>query len=120
MSIRLFVHWRHFLKKICLNDVNAGASVNPMTDYIAVRELENKTNNGDFVASFIGCKEKYYDGSYELEIPLYWYVLNGGPHHQLANNLQKIWVYSTGNMRIKKNAVTWERRVDGLEYVVEE
>jgi hypothetical protein len=48
-----------------------------------------------------------------LDIPLKWFAEGGGITNNLPNNLQSVWIYSNGTMRIQKNGVTWERDVDG-------
>ena len=102
------------------HNVNAGASVNPETEYIAIGTSGNLTQQGDYVASICITTNEYFYGSYKLEIPLKWYAEAGLVTNSLPDNVQTVWIYSNGTMRIRKNGVVWERSLSGFECQVED
>ena len=102
------------------HNVNAGASVNPETEYIAIGTSGNLTQLGDYVASICITTNEYFYGSYKLEIPLKWYAEAGLVTNSLPDNVQTVWIYSNGTMRIRKNGVVWERSLSGFECQVED
>ena len=98
----------------------AGAGSGTLSGSVAITEIENRTDGGDLVAAFVSPTNTYYYGSYQLSIPLYWFVEEGGSTNLLENVVQSAWIYSNGTMRINKFGVTWERWINGLECQVEE
>ena len=94
------------------HDETNGASQDPATDFISITS-GNFTRNGDFAGAMIGCSDEFYDGAFQLAIPLKWYAVEGGVTNSLPMNLQSVWVYANGTMRVQKNGVTWERAIDG-------
>jgi hypothetical protein len=66
----------------------------------------------------IGYSDEFCDGAFQLAIPLKWYAIEGGATNSLPTNLQSVWVYTNGTMRVQKNGVTWERTIDGASYQI--
>ena len=100
------------------HNAQAGVGSASLAGCITVSDVENFTAGGDCVGSWIGTSQSYYDGSFELAIPLLWYAEGGGYTNSLPVNLQTISVYSNGTMRVSKNGVTWERTLDGASHQV--
>ena len=83
-----------------------------------ISDVGNLTLNGDYVGMWIGEWQAYYNGSYQLNIPLLWYVEGGEVTNSLPNNVQTVWVYTNGTMRVQKNGITWERTIEGVSHQV--
>ena len=62
----------------------------------------------------------YYNGSYQLSIPVFWFAEDGLVTNQLPDNVQTAYVYSNGTMRVSKFGFTRERLIDGTEHQVED
>ena len=99
------------------HDETNGASQDPATDFISITS-GNNTHNGDFAGAMIGYSDEFCDGAFQLAIPLKWYAIEGGATNSLPTNLQSVWVYTNGTMRVQKNGVTWERTIDGASYQI--
>ena len=72
------------------------------------------------LSAFIGTRSAYSNGAYQVAIPLRWFAIGGAVTNSLPINLQSIWVYSNGTMRVQKNGITWERSLDGTSHQVVE
>ena len=107
-------------RRTLAHGVVAGASHDPAVSYCTIMEDGNRFSEGDCIASFMYTTNRYMNGSYQLEIPVKWYAVNGMVTNCLPDNVQTVWVYSNGTMRINKNGITWERQLNGLEHQVEE
>ena len=96
-----------------------GAKAGAMGDkeYVNIVNQGNYTYYGDCVGGIIGFSNVYSNGSYQLSIPLRWFVEGGGYTNSLPDNLQIIWVYSNGTMRVSKNGCVMERTLNG-EYTI--
>ena len=99
---------------------DAGSGSGASNDNIEVTATGNFTVNGDYVAFYITGGHPYYDGSYQLSIPVYWFAEGGSVTNRLSDNIQTIQVYSNGTMRASKNGVTWEQPLGGQGYPVTE
>lgn len=86
----------------------------------SITAFGNETESGDCAAAVIGCCQAYTNGSYQLAIPLYWFVEGGGYTNTVPGNIQTAWVYSNGTMRINKNGVTMERTTNDVHSVIYE
>lgn len=86
----------------------------------SITAFGNETESGDSVAAVIGCCQTYTNGSYQLAIPLYWFVEDGGYTNTVPGNIQTAWVYSNGTMRINKNGVTMERTINDVHSIIYE
>lgn len=95
--------------------IGAGASLNPATDFFTIDD-KNKTLSGDFIGSWIGVNSTYSNGSFRLDIPLKWYTVGSSVTNRMSDNVQTIWVYDNGSMRVEKNGVSWQRELNGREY----
>ena len=80
-----------------------------------VLDIGNKTENGDFAGGWIGTLLAYTNGSYQLQIPVKWFVEGGSVTNNMMPNVQRISVFTNGNMRVEKNGIIWERSLDGSE-----
>ena len=80
-----------------------------------ILDIGNKTENGDFAGGWIGTSLSYTNGSYQLQIPVKWFVEGGSVTNNMMPNVQKISVFTNGNMRVEKNGIIWERSLDGCE-----
>ncbi len=98
----------------------AGASSGVDNDCAGVTATGNFTSNGDLIAAYIGYTNIYYNGSYQLSIPVYWFAKGGAVTNRISDNVQTILVYSNGTMRANKNGVTWEQPLGGQGHIVEE
>ena len=98
----------------------AGAGSGANNDNVGITETGNLTENGDLAAAFITNTNVYYNGSYQLSIPVYWFAEEGTVTNRLSDNVQTIQVYANGTMRISKNGVTWEQPLGGQGHKVEE
>ena len=98
----------------------AGASSGVDNDCAGVTATGNFTSNGDLIAAYIGYTNIYYNGSYQLSIPVYWFAKGGAVTNRISDNVQTILVYSNGTMHEKKNGVTWEQPLGGQGHIVEE
>ena len=96
----------------------AGSGANGQNE--GVTTAGNLTENGDFVASYIGDGNPYYDGSYQLSIPVYWFADGGSITNRLSDSVQTMQIYSNGTMRVNKNGVTWEQPLGEQGYQVME
>ena len=116
-----FLDQDQFPASLLAHDAAAGASSDPSAEYATIRDEGNYTQNGDTVGFLLyDATNNFYQGSYQLNIPLKWYVYNSLVTNALPDNVQTIWVLPNGAMRVNKNGVTWERRLDGQELQVEE
>ena len=97
-----------------------GDAAGAFNDNAEVSATENLIEGGDIVAALMIPTNTYYNGSYQLSIPVYWFAKDGSVTNHFANNVQTIQVYSNGNMRVSKNGVTWERCLDGTSHKIEE
>jgi len=97
-----------------------GDAAGAFSNYAEVSSTENFIDGGDVVAALMIPTNTYYNGSYQLSIPLYWFAKDGFVTNRLPDNVQCIQVYSNGTMRISKNGITWERCLDGTSHKVEE
>lgn len=98
----------------------AGAGSGDINGSVGVVETGNRTENGDLVGSYVGGAPPYYDGSYQLSIPVYWFTEGGGVTNRLPDSVQTMQIYSNGTMRANKNGVTWEQPLGGQGYPVTE
>ena len=98
----------------------AGAGSGETNMSAGITESGNRTENGDFVASYITGGHPYYDGSYQLSIPVRWFAEGGSVTNQLPNSVQTIQIFSNGTMRVNKNGMTWEQPLGGQGYPVTE
>ena len=108
-----YLDYSRFPESYLEHGVNAGAGDATNYGSFDVTDNENLTDAGDCVASWIGACPAYTNGSYQLAIPLKWFAEGGGVTNNLPTNLQTIWVYSNGTMRIQKNGITWELALTG-------
>ena len=99
---------------------SAGAGVDSVNDSIGITDAGNLTDGGDFVAAFMFTTNTYYNGSYQLSIPVFWFAEDGLVTNQLPDNVQTAYVYSNGTMRVSKFGFTRERLIDGTEHQVED
>ena len=82
---------------------------------------ENKVGDNDFAGTFVGCLNTYPAGSFNLQIPVYWYCSDSTSATPLpVTNMQTTWLYTNGTMRINKCGITWERDLDGTERQIQE
>ena len=102
-----------FPEELFQHGAEAGAGSGALNASFGISGSNNLTEGGDYIASLLGYRHSYYAGSYQLAIPLKWFAEGGGTTNNLPNNLQSVWIYSNGTMRIQKNGVIWERDVDG-------
>lgn len=109
-----------FPEALLAHDVPAGASGDPSVEYATIRDVGNLTQDGDKVGFLLYATNNLSPGSFQLNIPLRWYVRNGHATNALPVNVQTTWSFSDGTMRVNKNGVTWERRVNGQELQVED
>jgi len=100
------------------DDAGAGSGANNENE--GVSATENRTENGDFVGMYIRRLPPYYDGSYQLAIPVYWFADGGSVTNRLPNSVQTMQIYSNGTMRVNKNDVTWEQPLGGQGYPITE
>ena len=100
------------------HNAQAGAGSASLAGCMMVSDSQNLVDGGDCAGSWIGTCQAYYDGSFDLAIPLSWYAEGGGYTNSLPVNLQTISVYSNGTMRVSKNGVTWERTLDGTTHQI--
>jgi hypothetical protein len=98
----------------------AGAGSGALNASCGISGSDNMTDGGDYVASLLGERPSYFVGSYQLAIPLKWFAVEGSTTNNLPDNLQSVWIYSDGTMRIQKNGVTWERKTDGTCRIISE
>ena len=96
--------------------VAAGAGGLSNVDSVGITSYGNFTEGGDCVASWIGAHNSYENGSFQLIIPLKWFVEGSEITYSLPHNVQTTWVYSNGTMRIQKCGVDWERTLSGENY----
>ena len=115
-----FLDADRFTDDMLAHSVAAGASVDPSSDYVSIQSEGNRTQNGDTAGLLLYEESNLSNGSFQLNIPLWWYVHNGTSTNALPDNVQTIWIYTNGTMRVNKNGVTWERSQDGSEHQVEE
>ena len=115
-----FLDQNLFPDSLLAHDVAAGASADPSSDYAAIQGEGNRTQSGDNAGSLLYDTSNLSSGSYQLYIPLRWYVHNGSATNALPDNVQTVWAFTNGTMRVSKNGVTWERSSDGTEHQVEE
>ena len=97
------------------HDGDAGQGSGTYSGSEGVLDIGNKTENGDFVGGWIGTSSGYANGSYQLAIPLKWFVEGGSITNNMLPNVQKVSVFSNGSMRVEKNGIVWERSLDGRE-----
>ena len=97
------------------HDGDAGQGSGTYSGSEGVLDIGNKTENGDFVGGWIGTSSGYTNGSYQLAIPLKWFVEGGSITNNMLPNVQKVSVFSNGSMRVEKNGIVWERSLDGRE-----
>ena len=97
-----------------------GDAAGAFSNYAEVSSTGNLIDGGDIVAALMIPTNTYYNGSYQLSIPAYWFAKDGSVTNHFANNVLTIQVYSNGNMRVSKNGVTWERCLDGTSHKIEE
>ena len=98
----------------------AGASSGGIDGSNGISETGNYIGNGDFVVAFIEGGHPYYNGSYQLSIPVYWFAVGGAVTNRLSNSVQTIQIYSNGTMRVSKNGVTWEQPLGGQGHPITE
>jgi hypothetical protein len=74
----------------------------------------NEIIGGDIVGGWIGSLKRYYGGSYELNIPVYWFVENDdfSTPKIFTTCLQKTYIYENGKMRIEKFGKAVERSLN--------
>ena len=101
------------------HNVAAGASGEPAIEFTQVVDF-NATENGDYVAAWVGSNGVYSNGSYQVSIPLYWYLEDSMVTNQLPNTIQSIQVFSNGTMRVSKFGIIWERTLEGNEQEIKE
>ena len=99
------------------HSAQAGASSDSSMQYSTIA-YENHTANGDYIGGWMGERESYSNGSYQVSIPLYWYTENATITNSLPDNLQTIQVFENGTMRVTKFGLTWERSLDNTEHEV--
>ncbi len=97
---------------------NAGMGAAESNRNFGIGDIGNFSLNGDYVGTWIGEQQSYRNGSYQLSIPLSWYVDGGGVTSGLPNSVQTTWVYTNGTMRVQKNGITWERTVEGESHQI--
>lgn len=98
----------------------AGAGSGEPNKSAGITESRNRTVNGDFVASYITGGHPYYDGSYQLSIPVYWFADGDSVTNRLSDSVQTTQIYSNGTMRVNKNGLTWEQPLGEQGYPVTE
>ena len=64
-----------FPDSVLSHDYTSGAAVDPNSESSSI-EIENKVHGVDYAGAWIGYAEAYTNGSYNLEIPNYWFVTN--------------------------------------------
>ena len=99
------------------HSAQAGASSESSMQYSTIT-YENHTANGDYIGGWMGERESYSNGSYQVSIPLYWYTEDATITNSLPDNLQTIQVFENGTMRVTKFGLTWERSLDNTEHEV--
>ena len=109
-----------FPDTILAHGQEAGAGSGATNDNVGVAASENRVGEGDFVAMYIGGNPPYYNGSYQVSIPVHWFAKDGLVTNQLPNSVQTIQIFSNGTMRASKNGVTWEQPLGGQGYPVTE
>ena len=80
--------------------------------------VDNMTESGDLVAGWMAPSSAYTNGSYQVAIPLYWYVDGCDYTNSLPDNLQTTWIFSNGTMRVSKNGCAMERTTNGVYTVI--
>jgi hypothetical protein len=89
----------------------------PIEEYMlsaSAVEVSNKISGGDVVGGWIGSLERYYGGSYELNIPVYWFVVDDdfSTPKLFTTCVQKTYIYENGKMRIEKFGKAVERSLN--------
>ena len=100
------------------HDSGAGSGAN--NENAGVTAAGNRTENGDFVGTYIRRLPPYYDGSCQLAIPVFWFTMGGSVTNRLPDSVQTMQIYSNGTMRASKNGVTWEQPLGGQGYPITE
>ena len=74
----------------------------------------NEIIGGDIAGGWIGSLERYYGGSYELNIPVYWFVVEDdlSAPKLFTTCVQKTYIYENGKMRIEKFGKAVERSLN--------
>ena len=114
------LNYEAFPEQFFQHGIEAGAGSGTLNGSAGISDIGNLSLNGDYVASILGSWTSYLDGSYQLAIPLKWFAVDGAVTNSLPVNMQTVWVFSNGTMRIQKNGVTWERDIDGACRQIEE
>ena len=113
-----FLDLAAFPEELLQHGEGAGMGSGESNRNFGISDVGNLTLNGDYVGMWIGEWQAYYNGSYQLNIPLLWYVEGGEVTNSLPNNVQTAWVYTNGTMRVQKNGITWERTIEGVSHQV--
>jgi len=98
----------------------AGAGSTEDGGNVGVSNAGNRIGNGDFVVAYIAGGTPYFDGSYQLAIPVYWFAEGSFAARHFWNSMQTTQIYSNGTMRVSKNGVTWEQPLGGQGHLVTE
>lgn len=116
----------------CFMDYNAfpeeslahGSGNGAVVDYEKASYIKegNYLNGGDLVGFWFWPSGVYNEGSYELAIPQYWFAEGDSPimPRLLTTSIQKVWVYSSGAVRVQKHGKSLQRETNGSVHQVGE
>lgn len=109
-----FQDYTTFPESALRHDERAGAN-----RHSSVVAPNNETAEGDAAGVVIGSFESYQSGSYQLHIPVYWYLFSADRCSRFAeDNIQEISMDEEGTVMVEKFGIKWARRLDGLEHQV--
>ena len=116
----------------CFSDYDAfpeeslahGVGNGAVVDYSCATSLQegNYLSGGDCVGFWFWPNGVYNQGSYELAIPQYWFAEGESQivPRLLTTSIQKVWVYSSGAIRVQKHGKSLQRELNGSIHQVGE
>ena len=109
-----FLDYATFPESALRHDERAGAN-----RHSSVLDSRNETAEGDAAGAVLGAFESFRTGSYQLHIPVYWYVfMTDSPSRFVNDNIQTIYMDDEGTVTVEKFGIRWARGLDGLEHQV--